>query len=157
MLRIKFIVVDKTRSPFLKEGESYFLGRLTRYAQTEYIEVKPVRITKGAREEEVKITEGRSILHKIGAGDHLIALDRSGRQYDSEGLADLLKKLSVNVRGSVCFAVGGPLGLSGEVIEKAGLVLSLSKMTFTHEISRLVLLEQTYRALTILHGEKYHK
>lgn len=157
MLKIKFIVVDKTRASFLKKGEGYYLDRLKRYVRTEWIEVKPVRITKGIREEDVKRKEGLALLQKTVPGDHVVALDRSGRQHSSEGLADLLKKLSVNVRGSVCFIIGGPLGLSGEVIEKADSVISLSKMTLTHEMSRSILLEQIYRAFTIIHGEKYHK
>jgi 23S rRNA (pseudouridine1915-N3)-methyltransferase len=157
MLKLKFIMVDKTRAPFLKEGESFYLDRLRRYTQIEWIEVKPVRITKGVQEEEVKNTEGRAILQKVDAGDYLIALDRSGAQYDSEGLSEWLKRLSINVRGPVCFTIGGPVGLSKTVLEKAGSVLSLSKMTLTHEMSRLVLLEQTYRAFTIIRGEKYHK
>jgi 23S rRNA (pseudouridine1915-N3)-methyltransferase len=157
MLKIKFIVVDKTRVPFLKEGEAFYLDRVKRYAQTEWVEVKPVRITKGFQDEEVKRTEGRAILQKAAAGDYLIALDRSGRQYDSEGIADLFSRLSINVRGSVCFTIGGPVGLSNEVLEKADSILSLSRMTLTHEMSRIILLEQVYRAFTIIHGEKYHK
>jgi len=157
MLKIKFIVVDKTRSSFLKEGEDYYLDRLKRYVHIEWIEVRPVRITKGVRDEDIKNTEGRAILRKTGQGDYLAVLDRSGRQYSSEGLADLLQKLTVNIRGSVCFAIGGPLGLSGEILEKADSVIALSKMTFTHEMSRIILLEQAYRAFTIIHGEKYHK
>jgi len=157
MLKIKFIVVDKTRAPFLKEGEAFYLDRIKRYAQTEWVEVKPVRITKGFPDEEVKRTEGRGILQKAAAGDYLIALDRSGWQYDSEGIADLLRRLSINVRGSVCFTIGGPVGLSNEVLEKADSTLSLSRMTLTHEMSRLILLEQVYRAFTIMNGEKYHK
>jgi 23S rRNA (pseudouridine1915-N3)-methyltransferase len=157
MLKLKFIVVDKTRAPFLKEGEAFYLDRIKRYAQTEWVEVRPVRITKGFQDEEVKRTEGLAVMQKAAAGDYLIALDPSGRQHDSEGMADLLRRLSVNVRGSVCLTIGGPLGLSKEVLEKADHVLSLSRMTFTHEMSRLILLEQVYRAFTIIHGEKYHK
>jgi len=157
MLKIRFIVVDKTRATFLKEGESFYLERIKRYTQMEWIEVRPVRLTKGIHDEEVKKTEGRAILQKVGPGDHLIALDLSGRQYDSEGLAKRLKTLSMDVRGSVCFTIGGPLGLSMEVLEKAESVLSLSRMTLTHEMCRLLLLEQVYRAFTIIQGEKYHK
>jgi len=157
MLKLRFIVVDKTRSSFLKEGEDAFLGRIKRYTQMEWVEVRPVRLSRAIPDEEVKRTEGHSILQKVGAGDFLVALDRTGKQYDSEGLADWLKRLSVSMRGAVCFTIGGPLGLSGEVLERADASLSLSKMTLTHEMSRLVLLEQIYRAFTIIQGEKYHK
>lgn len=157
MLKLKFIMIDKTRAQFIKEGENFYLDRIKRYAQTEWIEVRPTRIIKGISDEEVKRKEGHSILQKIAPGDFLIALDKSGRQYDSEGLAEWLKKLSLDIRGSVVFTIGGPVGLSAEIIQKAGSVMSLSKMTLTHEMSRIVLLEQVYRAFTIINGEKYHK
>ena len=157
MLKLKLIMVDKTRAPFLREGEAFYLDRIKRYVQLEWIEVRPVRMTKGISDEDVKKGEGQAILQKIGPGDFLIALDRPGRQYDSEGLAKWFKTLSIEARGSVGFTIGGPVGLSQEVIQKAGAVMSLSKMTLTHEMSRLVLLEQIYRAFTIIHGEKYHK
>jgi 23S rRNA (pseudouridine1915-N3)-methyltransferase len=157
MLKLKFIMVDKTRAAFIRDGEIHYLDRIKHYTQTEWIEVKPVRITKGISDEDVKKTEGRAILQKVAAGDYLIALDRTGRQYESEGLSEWLKELSINIRGSVCFTIGGPLGLSKDVLEKAGGILSLSKMTLTHEMSRILLLEQAYRALTIINGEKYHK
>jgi 23S rRNA (pseudouridine1915-N3)-methyltransferase len=157
MLKLKFVMVDKTRAPFLKEGEGFYLDRIKRYTQTEWVEVRPTRITKGISDEEVKRTEGHAILQKVNTDDFLIALDKSGRQYDSEGLAEWLKNLSLDIRGSVVFTIGGPVGLSAEIIQKAGSVLSLSKMTLTHEMSRIVLLEQVYRAFTIIKGEKYHK
>ena len=157
MLKLKFIVVDKTRAPFLKDGEDFYLDRIKRYAPTEWIEVRPTRLIKGISDEEVKRAEGQAISQKVNTGDFLVTLDKSGRQYDSEGLAEWLKRLSTDVRGSVVFTIGGPVGLSSEIIQKAGSVMSLSKMTFTHEMSRIVLLEQIYRALTIIKGEKYHK
>jgi 23S rRNA (pseudouridine1915-N3)-methyltransferase len=157
MLKLKFIMVDKTRSQFLKEGEGFYLDRIKRYSQAEWIEVRPTRIIKGISDEEVKKAEGHAILQKIAPGDFLIALDKSGRQYSSEELAEWLKKLSLDIRGSVAFTIGGPVGLSAEIVQKAGAVMSLSKMTLTHEMSRIVLLEQVYRAFTIINGEKYHK
>jgi 23S rRNA (pseudouridine1915-N3)-methyltransferase len=157
MLKLKFIMVDKTRSQFLKEGEGFYLDRIKRYSQAEWIEVRPTRIVKGISDEEVKKAEGHAILQKTAAGDFLIALDKSGRQYSSEELAEWLKKLSLDIRGSVTFTIGGPVGLSAEIVLKAGAVMSLSKMTLTHEMSRIVLLEQVYRAFTIINGEKYHK
>jgi len=157
MLKLKFIIVDKTRAQFLKEGEDFYLDRIKRYTQTEWIEVRPTRLIKGISDEEVKRAEGQAISQKVVPGDFLIALDKSGKQYDSEGLAEWLKKLSVDVRGSVAFTIGGPVGLSAEIIQKAGSVMSLSKMTLTHEMSRIILLEQIYRAFTIMKGEKYHK
>ena len=87
----------------------------------------------------------------------MIAHDRSGRQYDSEKLACWLQKLSIKAVGWVCFVIGSPVGLSDEVKEAADKILSLSRLTFTHEMSRLILLEQIYRSFTIMEGHKYHR
>jgi 23S rRNA (pseudouridine1915-N3)-methyltransferase len=120
-------------------------------------EVKPVRIAKGKRDEEILNIEGESLTRKIPPKDYLVALDRGGESLDSEELARCLEHLSRREQGGVCFVIGGPLGLSRNVIERAPKILSLSRMTLTHEMTRLLLLEQLYRAMTILKGEKYHK
>ncbi len=157
MLKLKFIVVDRTRSSFIKEGEDEYLKRLKRFAGYKWIEVKPVRITKSITDDEVIRKEGENILAKIEPGDYIIAMDRTGRQYSSEEFASMFKKLSNKNPGQICFIIGGPLGLSGDIIKKAGSVISLSKMTLTHEMARLILTEQIYRAFTIMEGHKYHK
>lgn len=157
MLRLRIIVVDRTRSPFLKEGESFYLKRLSKYSQVAWEEVKPVKIRKGRTTEDVLNAEGAVIARRVAPVDYLVSLDRSGRQYDSEGLAQWLQDLSIEAKGWVCFAIGGPLGLSKPLLERADTILSLSRLTLTHEMSRLILLEQLYRAFTIMQGEKYHK
>ena len=157
MIKLKFIVVDKTRSPFLKEGEAFYLERVRKYAKGRWTEVKPARIKKGITDEEILALEGKRIIGSLKEGDYLACLDRSGHQFDSLGLADWLDQLSVSVKGSLCLVIGGPLGIHKSVLEKSERVLSLSRLTLTHEMSRLILLEQVYRALTILRGEKYHK
>ena len=157
MLKIKFIVVDHTRSPFLKEGELSYLERLRKYARVEWIEVKPAKIKKGIPTEDILNAEGESIAKRFVPHDYLVTLDRSGHQYDSEELASWLNTLSSSVSGWVCFVIGGPLGLSEKILDQAHKVLSLSKLTLTHEMSRLFIIEQLYRAFTILKGEKYHK
>jgi len=154
--KIKLIVVGSTRSSFLKEGELFYLKRLNRYTPTEWIEVKPQKVTKGRSKEEILRVEGRSIEKKYQAEDHVIALDVRGKEYDSEGLARLVEHLS-ETRRQLCFVIGGPLGLSEAILNTATHIISLSKLTLTHEMSRLVLLEQLYRAHTIIKGEKYHK
>ena len=157
MLKIRFIVVDRTKSPFLKEGESFYLERLRKYARVEWIEVKPAKIKKGIPTEDILIAEGESIVKRFAPDDYLVTLDRSGHQYDSEELAMWLNDLSTSVRGWVCFIIGGPLGLSNESLGQAHKILSLSKLTLTHEMTRIFIIEQVYRAFTILKGEKYHK
>ncbi len=157
MLKLHFIVVDRTRSSFIREGEKEYLKRLKRFVSCKWTEVKPVRITKSTSDEEVIRKEGENILAKTEPGDYMIALDKSGKQYSSKGFASMLKKLSVENRGRVCFVIGGPLGLSKDVLKRADHILSISKMTLTHEMARLILTEQIYRAFTIIEGHKYHK
>ena len=156
MLKLRIIVVDRTRSSFLKQGESHYMDRLKRYARTEWIEVKPVKIKKGKPFAEIVAVEGISLLNNILPRDYMVALDRSGRSFDSKGLAAWIEQLSLS-HDRMAFVIGGPLGLSDGVLETAHAVFSLSSLTLTHEMSRLLLLEQLYRAFTIIRGEKYHK
>jgi len=157
MLKIRFIIVDRTRTSFLKEGESLYLARLRKYARVEWIEVRPAKIKKNRPVEDVLAEEAEAIVRRVSPGDCLVALDRGGYAYDSEELASRLDVLSTTTQGWVCFIIGGPLGLSNKVFNQAHLTLSLSRLTLTHEMSRLILLEQLYRAFTILKGQKYHK
>jgi len=156
MLKLKIIVVDRTRSPFLKEGESFYMERLRRYAHTEWVEVKPARIKKGRPQQEILAAEGASIVKRLLPRDYLIALDRSGKALDSKGLAARIDELSFS-HNRLTYVIGGPLGLSKDVLHRARETLSLSRLTLTHEMSRLLFLEQLYRAFTILNNEKYHK
>lgn len=157
MLRFRVIVVDRTRSPFLREGEHFYLERLRRYVKTEWVVVKPARMTKGRSREEIVQEEGEALMKRVRGQDVSVPLDRSGVEHDSLGLARWLGRLSEHASGTVCFLIGGALGHSREVLKASGKVLSLSKLTLTHEMTRLVLLEQLYRACTILEGENYHK
>ena len=157
MLKIRFIVVDRTRSPFLRKGEALYLERLKKYAKVEWIEVKPAEIKKGRTDLDILTAEGKNISRRLARQDYLISLDRNGQQYDSEGLAGYLRGLATRVTGWTCFVIGGPLGLSGEILDRSDKKLSLSRLTFTHEMCRLFLVEQVYRSFTIMAGTKYHK
>ncbi len=156
MVKLRVIVVDRTRSPFLKAGESFYRDRLKRYAHIEWVEVKPAKITKGSPASRVLAMEGKSISRRLLSRDYVIALDRTGRGYNSEGFAERIQGLSVTYE-RLAFVVGGPLGLSSEILNNADEILSLSRFTLTHEMSRLFLLEQLFRAFTIINNEKYHK
>ncbi len=156
MLRITIIVVDRTRASFLREGESFYLNRLKRYARMEWVEVKPAGIKKGKPSDEILAKEGNSILRKFSARDYLISLDRSGKAHDSEELAAMIDRISLT-HSRLTFVIGGPLGLAKTVLERSHETFSLSRLTLTHEMSRLLLLEQLYRAFTIINNEKYHK
>ncbi len=156
MAKIKMIVVGRTKEDFLRKGEVFYLERLRRYITAEWVEVKPSKIRKGSRESDIIAEEGRSIEAIVNKRDHVIAMDPSGKMYDSPGLAEKIDKL-LSSNSRLAFITGGPLGLSPEAISSAHEVLSLSPLTFTHEMVRLILLEQLYRACTIMKGEKYHK
>ncbi|MBW2029030.1 MAG: 23S rRNA (pseudouridine(1915)-N(3))-methyltransferase RlmH [Deltaproteobacteria bacterium] len=157
MAKIRIIVVDRTRMSFLREGEDHYLGRLRKYVPVEWIEVKGNKVDGKRSPEEVMGLEGKRIQGKLDPRATLVVLDRSGRQYDSLGLARWMEGLFNKGTGSIDLVVGGPLGVSKEVLGLSRERLSLSRLTLTHEMCRLLLLEQLYRAMTILRGEKYHK
>ncbi len=154
--KIKIIVVDRTRLPFLKEGQDLYLERLSRYASIQWIEIKPTPIKKGVPPQHVLDEEAKAIYKKIKPDDYVIAMDKGGTIYTSEQFAQHLGQLMEGGR-SVLFLIGGPLGIAQELLERAHEKISISSMTFTHEWCRVLLLEQIYRAFTILRGEKYHK
>jgi 23S rRNA (pseudouridine1915-N3)-methyltransferase len=156
-MKIKIIVVGKTKEQFLQQGEQEFQWRLTRYCQLEQVIVKKEKIVSNSTEQITKLKEAERILAQVTRGSFIIALDREGDQLSSEELAEFLQQKMNEGYGEVIFIIGGTLGLGETVLKSAAKVLSLSKMTFTHEMSRLILLEQLYRAFTLLKGTKYHK
>lgn len=156
LFRFGIYVVGRTRAPFLLEGEAFYLGRLRPYARVDWVEVKPALATKGVTDAQVMAAEGLSLLSRLSDKACVLALDPRGKVYDSEGLADRIQTLA-SQHGRINFIIGGHVGLSKDVLSRAAESLSLSRLTFTHEMSRIVLLEQIYRAMTILRGEKYHK
>ncbi|NQU78548.1 23S rRNA (pseudouridine(1915)-N(3))-methyltransferase RlmH [Candidatus Woesearchaeota archaeon] len=144
---IRLVFVGKTKE-YRKEIDEY-MKRMSALARAEVVEVKEEKITNYS--EKVKTAEGERALR--AAGDrYIVGLDERGKQMTSDELAKFLKD-----KDDVAFVVGGALGLSKEVISKSDTVLSLSKMTLTHQMARLVLVEQVYRAHMIMKGRKYHK
>ena len=156
-MKIKIIVVGKTRESFLQQGEAEFLKRLRRYAKCEIVVVRAVRLTSGMNEDSARQKEGERILQKCDANEWTVVLDCDGQQMSSEKFASFLQQRMNNGITTMTFIIGGTLGLAPNVLQRANIVLSLSRMTFTHEMMRLFLFEQIYRAFTILKGEKYHK
>lgn len=154
-MNIECIFLGQTNEGYLEKGIADFQRRLERYCQ---VRIKVVKERKGRLADQVRIdTEGRDLLEQIEPKSLLVAMDRTGRQVGSEGFAALFQQWQDQNRRTASFVIGGSLGLSREVLSAADLVLSLSQMTFTHEMARLLLLEQVYRAFTILAGSKYHK
>jgi Uncharacterized conserved protein len=138
-----------------------YLKRLSRFGKTEEIEVpdlpEPASASSPALEERLKTREGEAMLAKIRPGDRVIALTIGGKRRSSEELAANLAELRAGGAGSLVFVIGGSLGLGKNVLERADEELSMSPMTFPHQLARVMLLEQLYRAEKILAGERYHK
>jgi len=159
-VNISIIAVGKLKEKYLKQGIDEYLKRLTAYAKVEIIEVpdeKAPEILSDTEMQQVKQKEGERILTKISQDTHVIALAIEGKMKTSEELADDLDKLATYGKSKIAFVIGGSLGLSSEVMQRANERLSFSKMTFPHQLMRLVLVEQVYRAFRIIRGEPYHK
>lgn len=159
-MNISIVTVGKLKEKYLKQGIEEYLKRLTSYAKVEIIEVADEKAPEELSElemEQVKQKEGERILAKISHDAHVIALAINGKMQSSEELADSLDKLATYGKSKLAFVIGGSLGLSDEVLKRANEQLSFSKMTFPHQLMRLILVEQIYRAFRINRGEPYHK
>ena len=159
MLNIKVICVGKSKEKYWDAAYAEYLKRLRAYCSPEVIEVREARLPANASpadERNVIDAEGRDILGRISGGDFVIALDIWGKEFSSEELARKISDISFN-NSRICFIIGGSLGLSDEVKERADLRLSFGKITLPHQLARVVLLEQIYRAFKINSGEAYHK
>lgn len=159
-MEITIAAVGKIKEKYIQSGIKDYIDRLERFCSVDMIEIKPEKIKKnltGAQIEEIKREEGERILQRLPEDNYLIALSVKGKPMTSEGLAKSIKNIRAKGKRKVTFIVGGPLGLSDEVMKKADYTLSLSHMTFTHQMIRLILLEQIYRAYKIINQEPYHK
>lgn len=155
-MRFEFLFLGKTRESYLAAGIADYAKRLARYTATDIKILKEKKLNKGEPETLLIEKESETLLQS-GQGSYLVCLDRNGRQMDSLELAAQVKRWEMQGQKKITFILGGPLGLSPSILAKSDLVLSMSPMTFTHEMARLLLLEQLYRACTIKAGEKYHK
>ncbi|ADH85408.1 23S rRNA (pseudouridine(1915)-N(3))-methyltransferase RlmH [Desulfurivibrio alkaliphilus] len=156
-MRFEIIYPGKTKEDYLARGVDDFAQRLSRYIDLELKALKAPRPGKGDDEARLIREEGRLLLSRIPDDTLVVALDPGGRLLSSPELADLLGNWQEQGRSRLVFVLGGPLGLSAEVLSRADFTLSLSPMTFTHEMARLLLLEQLYRAWSIRLGTGYHK
>ncbi len=155
-MKIKLICVGKTGKDFLVAGEQEYLGRLKHYVQAERIEVPDIRNQKKLSREQVREREGQEILGKIGPGESFFLLDEGGKRYSSVTFSKFLQQQFNRGGQGICFIIGGAYGFSEELYHKSAGSVSLSDMTFSHQMVRMIFLEQVYRAMTILRGEPYH-
>ncbi|WP_138419110.1 23S rRNA (pseudouridine(1915)-N(3))-methyltransferase RlmH [Aquibacillus sediminis] len=159
-MKITVIAVGKLKEKYLKQGIQEYLKRLGAYAKVNVVEVPDEKAPENISEaemEEVKRKEGDKILTKIDPDSYVISLEITGEQLTSEKFAEKLDDLTTHGKSKFVFVIGGSLGLSKEVERRSNYALSFSKMTFPHQVMRLVLLEQIYRAFRINRGEPYHK
>ncbi len=159
-MNIKIISVGKIKEKYLRLGIEEFAKRLSKYCSLELIEVDDEKAPENLSEKEmtmIKDKEGDKILTKIKDSAYVIALVIDGKMLSSEELAERINELAVTGKSNIVFVIGGSLGLSDDVLKRADYKLSFSKMTFPHQMMKLILLEQVYRAYRIIKGEPYHK
>ena len=154
-MKITLIVVGKTASAEVKNICADYLKRINRYCKTEEVIVENAT-AKFTDIRKVKEKEAETILRRLSPTDFVVLLDDKGKEYSSVQWASHVEHLFNQSLKNVCFVVGGAYGFSDDVYKRANAKLSLSKMTFSHQIIRAIFLEQLYRAFTILKGEKYH-
>lgn len=155
-MNITLLAIGKTRTGFVKVGLEEYLSRLRRYVTFDVAELPDVKNAGRLPEAEQKEAEGQLILSRLLPSDHVVLLDERGRMYTSRKFAARLQTLMASGKKRLVFVIGGPYGFSQSVYDRADELLSLSEMTFNHEMVRLFFVEQTYRAFTILRGEPYH-
>jgi len=159
-MKIKIIAVGNIKEDYWRVALLEYTNRLSIYTKIEIIEVKdepaPPQMSK-ILQEKVKLKEGTKILNRIKDKDLVVAVDLNGPERDSETFAKYLDGLFVRGNSEIVFVIGGSLGLSPEVQARADEVVTLSKLTFTHQMTRVILLEQIYRAIKINRNETYHK
>ena len=159
-MKIKIICVGKLKEKYLEEGVKEYLKRLSAYCDVEVIEVGDERIpenTSLAEEMIVKSKEGRRILDKVKQDDYMILLDVQGKEVDSIQFAESIEDCMLHGKSTIDFVIGGSLGHGEDVLTRANKRISFSKMTFPHQLMRVILAEQIYRAFKIIRKETYHK
>ncbi|MFO7968836.1 MAG: 23S rRNA (pseudouridine(1915)-N(3))-methyltransferase RlmH [Bacillota bacterium] len=158
-MKIKLITVGKIKENYLKEAINEYTKRLSRYTNLEEIEISDERAPENLSLKEIEIIkdkEGNKIINKLN-NEFIIALDIKGKQFDSIKLAQKIREIFSYNNSNIVFIIGGSLGLSKAVLTKANLKLSFSKLTFPHQLMKVILLEQIYRSFRIINNEPYHK
>lgn len=159
-MKITVLCVGKLKEKFVRDAVSEYQKRLSRYVKMEIIEVADEKTPDRASEKEergIRDREGERLIKYIKPEDYVIALAIDGPQYDSVAFARKLEKYGIGGKGNVVFLIGGSLGLCEAVMKRANETISFSKMTFPHQLMRVILLEQIYRGYRIIKKEPYHK
>jgi 23S rRNA (pseudouridine1915-N3)-methyltransferase len=155
-VKIKIIYIGKTVSSFLLDGESEYLNRLKHYIKFEKIEISDIKNQKNLTIDQIKHSEAKELIKKIQPGDNVYLLDENGTTYSSHEFAKFISKNNSAGLKNLTFIIGGAYGFSDDIHHIAKGKISLSKMTFSHQMVRMIFFEQLYRAMTIIKGEPYH-
>lgn len=155
-MKIKVICIGKTGKGFLTDGENEYLNRLKHYIPVERIEIPDLKNARKLTIEQIKKQEGELIISKVNPGEQLYLLDEHGKTFTSEKFADFLQQRFNQGGHALTLVIGGPYGFSEEMYAAATGKISLSELTFSHQMIRMILFEQIYRGMTILRGEPYH-
>jgi 23S rRNA (pseudouridine1915-N3)-methyltransferase len=159
-MKIRVICVGKIKENFYTDAVDEYSKRLSRYCKLEIVELTDEKTPDNASDTlnaQIKEKEGKRILGSLSDSDYVCALAIEGKMLDSVELSQFIDRLGIEGKSSIAFVIGGSLGLSGEVLSRADMKLSFSKMTFPHQLMRVILLEQVYRAYRIMKNEPYHK
>ncbi len=159
-MKVNIIAVGKLKERYLKDGIAEYSKRLSRFCDLKITEVgdeQAPETLSAAQEDQIKNREAARVLGKVKDGAYLIALDTKGASKTSEEFACAIQSCMTSGKSNIVFIIGGSLGLGTDLIQKADMRLSLSEMTFPHQLTRLILLEQIFRAFKIINGETYHK
>ncbi|TNE54234.1 MAG: 23S rRNA (pseudouridine(1915)-N(3))-methyltransferase RlmH [Bacteroidetes bacterium] len=155
-MKVKVVCIGKTGKDFLEKGEQEYLNRLKHYLSVERIEIPDVKNQKKRSNDEIKKLEGEQIKKCLSEQEQIYLLDERGKSYSSEAFASFLENKLLTSTPKITFVIGGPYGFTEELKSMAKGKISLSEMTFSHQMVRMIFFEQLYRAMTILKGEKYH-
>jgi 23S rRNA (pseudouridine1915-N3)-methyltransferase len=155
-MKVKLLMVGKTKEKYINEGFSLYKKRISHYLAFEEHSIDGLKKTKNLSPSEVKTLEAEMILKNLKPNDTVVLLDENGNVLSSTGFADFLQQQMVAGKKQLVFIIGGAYGFAEEVYKRADHKISLSKMTFSHQIIRLIFAEQFYRAMTILKNEPYH-
>ncbi len=155
-MQIELLVIGKTNADYLQTGISDYLARLKHYVPFLLTVIPDIKNAKSLSQDQLKVKEGELLLKTVDKSDWLVLMDENGRVFSSVEFSDYLQNQMLTGRKKLIFLIGGAYGFSQDVYQRANAKVSLSKMTFSHQMVRLIFVEQLYRAMTILKGEPYH-
>ena len=155
-MNIKLIAIGKANDDYIQQGFDDYESRVKHYINFNFIEINTIKHLKGKSPEDIKLAESSILLKQFLPNDYIILLDEKGKHYDSKNFADLIQNYMLRSIKNLAFVIGGAYGFDKSIYERAQAKLSLSSMTFSHLLTRLIFMEQLYRAMTIINNQPYH-